>query len=182
MQQLNLNRHNKGHSIKRRQRGASLLEVISYLGVAAVVVIGAVSLLSQAFGSANANRALEEITAIRTNVKKIYMGQQAGYGTGSMNATLGTMNAFPSTLTVSGSTVTNSWNGGVVVTGATSSFTIRYDAVPKDVCASIVSAQGSTGFISVAVNGGGALTPPITPSAAGTACNTTSNSVVWTAN
>lgn len=182
MHHMNLNRDDMNVPLLHRQRGASLLEVISYLGVAAMVVIGAVSMLSQAFGSANSNRALEEITAIRTNVKKIYMGQQAGYGTGSMNATLGTMNAFPSTLTVSGSTVTNSWNGGVVITGATSSFTIQYDAVPKDVCASIISAQGGTGFLSVAVNGGGALTPPITPTAAGTACSGTSNSVVWTAN
>ncbi|MBC7413962.1 MAG: pilus assembly protein, partial [Herminiimonas sp.] len=39
-----------------RQRGASLLEGIAYLGIAAIVILGAVSLLTGAFGSAQSNR------------------------------------------------------------------------------------------------------------------------------
>jgi len=169
--------------IRHAQRGASLLEIIAYLGVAAVVVYGAVSLLTQAFGGANSNRALVEVTSLRTQVKKIYMGQAAGYGVGSMNAALVLQNAFPTTLTVTApSTVTNSWNGGVVLTGATTTFTISYASVPADVCSSLVSVQGGAGWTSIAVNGAAALTPPITPTAAGTACNVAANSIVWTTN
>lgn len=166
----------------RCQQGASLLEVISYLGVAAIVVIGAVALLTQAFGGANANRALEETVGLRTGIKKLYMGQSAGFGIGSLNATLAAASVFPSTLSVSGSTVTNAWNGAVTVTGATSTYDISYASVPKDVCASLVSAQGSQGWIQVAVNGAAAMTPPITPASAATACNVASNSIVWTGN
>lgn len=169
--------------IRHSQRGASLLEIIAYLGVAAVVVYGAVSLLSTAFGGANTNQALVEITSLRTQIKKIYMGQSAGYGTGSQNATLVLQSAFPSTLNVTApSTVTNSWNGAVSVTGATSTFTISYANVPANICSQLVSVQGGAGWISIAVNGAAALTPPITPAAAGSACNLSSNSIVWTAN
>lgn len=164
------------------QKGASLLEIVAYLGVASVVIIGAISMLTSAFGGANANRALEETVGLRTGIKKLYMGQAAGFGTGDLNSVLATAKVFPSTLTVNGSTVKNAWNGAVSVTGATSTFDISYASVPQDVCASLVGAQGSSGWISVAVNGAAALTPPITPAQAGTACNASSNTVVWTGN
>lgn len=165
------------------QWGASLVESIAFLGVAAVVVYGAVSLLSQAFGGANSNQALTEVISLRTQIKKIYMGQSAGYGVGSMNATLVLQNAFPSSLTVSApSTVTNAWNGAVVITGATATFSISYAGVPADICSNLVAVQGGTGWTSIAVNGAAALTLPITPTAAGTACNAASNTIVWTAN
>ena len=65
-----------------RQRGASLLEGIAYLGIAAIVVLGAVSLLTGAFGSAKANQTTEEVVAIRTAVRKLYIGQT--YPVGSL--------------------------------------------------------------------------------------------------
>lgn len=168
--------------VTRKQQGASLLESIAYLGVAAIVILGAVSLLTQSFASANTNRMLEEVVSIRTNVKRLYMGQSSGFGTDSLNSVLVTAKAFPSSMTISPpSTVTNSWKGAVVVTGATQTFTISYDAVPQDVCANSVGAQGGSGWTSIAVNGAAALTPPVTPAQAGAACNATTNTIVWTA-
>ena len=163
----------------RFQSGAGLLEAIAFLGIAAMVIYGAVSLLSSAFGGANANRAVSETVGLRTNIKKTYMGQSAGYGTGSLNAPLITAKQFPSTLAISGATVTNGWNGTVTVEGNTATFTITYTLVPQDVCSTLVAAQGSTGWISVAVNGAAAMLPPITPASAGTACNATNNTIAW---
>ena len=163
----------------RFQSGAGLLEAIAFLGIAAIVIYGAVSLLTSAFGGANANRAVNETVGLRTNIKKTYMGQPAGYGTGSLNVPLTTAKQFPSTLAVSGSTVTNGWNGNVTVDGNTATFTITYTMVPQDVCSTLVSAQGSAGWVSVSINGAAALLPPITPTAAGTACNATNNTIAW---
>lgn len=163
-----------------RQRGASLLEGIAYLGIAAIVILGAVSLLMGAFSSAQTNRSSEEVISIRTGVKKLYMGQSAAYGDGSLNAQLGTAKVFPTTLAVTGADVTNTWNGAVLVTGAGSNFTISYAAVPQDVCINLVS--GNTGWVNVAVNGGDAIAEfPVTPAAATTACSATANTIVWTA-
>lgn len=163
------------------QAGASMIEGVAFLGVAAIVLVTAVMMMTNAFSGANTNKALQEVTGIRTNVKKLYMGQAAGFGTGSLNATLSTAKQFPSTLSVSGATVNNAWNGAVTITGNTSTFDISYAAVPQEVCTNLVSAQGSSGWNAVAVNGAAALTPPITPTQAGTACNAATNTIVWTA-
>jgi hypothetical protein len=162
------------------QRGASLLEAIAYLGIAAIVILGAVSLLTSAFGSANTNRSHGELTSLRTNVKKLFMGQADGYGSSDLTATLISAKVYPSSLFVSGSTVKNSWNGAVTVTGVNNMFTITYAAVPKDVCVSLVS--GGNDWVSVKVNSGTDAAPPITPAAAGAACNSDSNTIGWTAN
>jgi len=167
----------------RRQRGASLLEGIAYLGIAAIIILGAVSLLISAFSGADTNRLLQETTAIRTSVKKLYMGQSASYGTASLNTDLIAANAFPTTLAVSGANVTDAWNGAVDVTGATSQFTISYALVPKDVCINALAA--SSGWIKLTVNGNDIATFPITPTVATANCDNSVNSantIVWTAN
>jgi PilS N terminal len=116
-------------SPSRRQRGVSLLEAIAYLGVAATIIVGAVALLSSAFSGARSNRAQEELTAISTGVKRLYMSQPGSFGTGSLNATLITAKVFPSTLAVDAGNVSNAWNGAVTVTGNTTVFDISYAEV-----------------------------------------------------
>lgn len=166
-----------------RQRGASLLEGIAYLGIAAIVVLGAVSLLTSAFGSAQSNRTSEEVTAVRTAVRKLYMGQP--YTAGPLNASALQAGVFPSTLkTQPPGAVINSWGGNVVLTGAGSTFTISYGAMPLDVC--IATLSSASGWTQVAVNGAAAITTfPITPdiAAGATGCTNAAagNAVVFTA-
>jgi hypothetical protein len=163
----------------RRQRGVSLLEAIAYLGVAATIIVGAVALLSNAFSGARANRAQEELTAISTGVKRLYMSQAGAFGTGSLNETLANAKVFPSTLAVAGADVLNAWNGAVVVTGNTTVFDISYANVPQDVCIELLSTTSQ--FISVSANGGAPLTPPVTVAQAGGQCtDAQANTVVWT--
>ena len=167
-----------------RQHGASLLEVIAYLGIAAMVVLGAVSLLTGAFGSARANQAAEEMVGIRTAVRKLYLGQS--YPTGSLDSTLLTVNAFPGTLArdTTANTVSNSWGGSVAVTGAGGTFTIAYSAVPRDVCVNMLS--GASGWTQVKQGSGTPATVfPVTAAAAADVCSVTGaagNNLVFTAN
>src|SRR5450830_2049931 len=65
----------RSDSALHRQHGASLLGGIAYLGIAAIVVIGAISLLTGAFSSAKSNQANEEVIGLRTAVRKLYIGQ-----------------------------------------------------------------------------------------------------------
>ena len=160
-----------------RQAGASLLEAIAFLGVAATIIVGAVALLSTAFSSARSNRSHEEVMAISTGVKRLFMSQAGSYGTAVLTEALANAKIFPSTLAVNGDTVLNAWNGAVVVTGVTSTFTISYAAVPQDVCVELVA--DSAQWIGVAVNGT-TLTPPILVAAASGACNLAANTIVWT--
>jgi hypothetical protein len=163
-----------------RQRGASLLEAIAYLGIAALVVIGAIALLSGAFSSANTNAVSEQVSAIQTGVKKLYSGQAANYN-GLTNLVLANAGVFPASLAAASSTgtIVNTWNGNVTVVGTNTDFTITYTAVPQSVCVNAVSAGG--GWTSITVNGS-ALTLPATPADASTACTsaTAGNTIIWT--
>lgn len=164
----------------RRQHGVSLLEAIAYLGVAATIIVGAVALLSNAFSGARANRAQEELTAISTGVKRLYMSQAGAFGTGNLNEALAGAKVFPSTLAVAGTDVLNAWNGAVTVVGNTTVFDISYANVPQEVCIELLSSTSQ--FISVAANGAAALTPPVTlAQASGQCTDPRSNTVVWTA-
>lgn len=164
-----------------RQRGASLLESIAFLGIAAVVILGAVALLLGSFSGANTNRSHQEVSSIRTGVKKLFMGQSASYGTSSLNATLVAAKVFPSTLAVDATgNVLNAWNGAVSVDGATANFTISYANVPKDVCINLATVNGD--WLALEINGT-AQTLPVAPTAAEAACSSaSSNDLVWTAN
>ncbi|MEC5215866.1 Tfp pilus assembly protein PilW [Actimicrobium sp. GrIS 1.19] len=172
-------------AILSRQRGASLLEGIAYLGIAAIVILGAVSLLTGAFSSAQSNRVSEEIVSIRTGVKKLYSSQSSGYGTADLNATLVSAKVFPSTLTATAAgAATNSWGGSVTVTGATSTFNIVYTGVPQDVCINALS--GATGWASITGNANAAITTfPVTPADAAAACSVSTsagNTITWASN
>jgi len=174
------------HSTPRRmQRGASLLEGIAYLGIAAIVVIGAIALLNTAFSSANSNELNSELSAIQTASRKLFMTTQGNYGSADFTTTLVTAKGFPQTLVAaSDGTVTNPWAGTVAVAPGTpnTEFTITYTQVPADVCVNALTST-TTGWVSVTGPADKqAHTPPITPAVAQTACGSAGGTVVWTSN
>ena len=164
-----------------RERGASLLEGIAYLGIAAIVVLGAVSLLTNAFGSAKANQTTEELTALRTAVRKLYAGQP--YTNGTLQTALITANAIPNTLVQDGAGgITNTWAGAVTLTGASAStFTIAYAGVPKDVCVAVVSGANGWARISNGTAAQDITTFPATIANATALCSAATNTVTFTA-
>nr|WP_321816643.1 MULTISPECIES: type 4 pilus major pilin [unclassified Paraburkholderia] len=169
---------------REMQRGASLLEAIAYLGIAAIVVIGAVALMNGAFNSASTNELAEQVNAIQSGVKKLYMGQTNGY-TGIDNGVLASAGVFPSTIPASSSgTATNAWGGTVTVaagaaTGGTAgTFTIVYTSVPQAVCINALTAGGS--WVSVGTDVGTENTVPVPPSTAKSDCANSSNTITWT--
>lgn len=166
---------------RSRQRGASLLEGIAYLGIAAIVILGAVSLLTSAFGNAQSNRAVEEVVALRTAARKMYSGQ--GYPTNTMKTSMIAAKAVPGTLVVdtTAGTITNSFGGSVAIAGVAgnASFTITYSSVPKDVCVNMLS--GASGWTSVAQGATSITASPLTADNATTICSAPTNDVVFTA-
>lgn len=164
-----------------KQRGASLLESIAYLGVAAIVIVGAIALLGSAFSSANTNKLTQELNAIQTGTRKLYMGQMNDYGNKDMNANLIAAKVFPGTLTPgTGSAVSNTWGGSVTVTGTGQTFTVVYTQVPKEVCINTLTAGGN--WISAKLSDkGGDLPYPVTPDVATANC-TDNASITWKSN
>jgi hypothetical protein len=168
---------------RRLQKGASLLEGIAYLGIAAIVVIGAIALLNTAFSSANSNELNSELSAIQTATRKLFMTTQGNYGSADFTEALVAAKGFPQTLVASGTAVANAWGGSVAVAPTTSGsqFTITYTNVPSDVCLTALTST-TDGWVSVKVGSGGATNPPFTPAAAKTACGSGPTTMVWTSN
>lgn len=168
-------------NMKRKQAGATILEAIAYLGIAAVVIIGALSLFGSGLSGADTNKAMEELTGIRSGTKSFFTGQ-AGYGTSGtlLNGALITAKVIPGTMSVSGTNITNAWGGAVNVTSTGTAFTIQTDLVPQDVCAKITSAAGGSGWMGISVNGA-AMTMPTTSTSAAAACNAATNTIIFTA-
>ena len=164
----------------RKQAGASLLEILAYLGVASVVIAGAVSLLGSAMSGADTNKVISEVNGLRVGVKSLFAGQN-NYGATSLNTLLINAKAVPATLQTNAAagTITNVWNGAVVITGSTQNFTISYASVPQDACIKLAS-MSINSVQGVSVNGA-ALALPVTAAAASGACVAT-NTVLWTAN
>lgn len=170
---------------RRLQKGASLLEGIAYLGIAAIVVIGAIALLNTAFSSSNANDVNSQLSAIQTATRKLFMTTQGNYGAvgTDITPTLILAKGFPQTLSTSGGVVTTSWGGTVTTkTNATSTdeFDVTYTAVPPDVCVNALTST-TTGWEYVVGPGDKQQhQPPIDPPTAKLACGNSAGSVAWT--
>lgn len=163
-----------------KQRGASLLESIAYLGVAAIVIVGAIALLGSAFSSANTNRLTQELNAIQTGTRKLYMGQMNNYGAGDMNPNLIAAKVFPGTLTPADKgAVSNTWGGTVKVTGTGQTFTVAYSQVPKEVCINTLTAGGN--WKSAMLDGKNEMPYPISPDTATANC-TDNATITWKSN
>ena len=167
---------------KNAQHGASLLEAVAYLGIASLVLVGAVSLVSGAFNAAETNRASEEFVALRTASKKLFSGQ---IYPANMVPVLIAAKGVPGTLTVNGTgataTISNGFGGAVTVAGTAgtppNTFTISYANVPPEVCIGIIS--GASGWTAVRV-GTTNVTLPTNASAAQTACGTAATTLAMT--
>jgi len=60
------------------QRGMTLIELIAALGVAAVVIVGALSLYQSADSSQKSNELLSGITSVRGAIRQLFGGQYSG--------------------------------------------------------------------------------------------------------
>lgn len=164
-----------------RQAGMTLIEIIVVLAIGALIIGGALSLYSNASSSQSSNQLNSDLTAIRASVKSLY-STQGGYGTASLNSVLINAKKVPTTMSVSGTTISHALNGTLAVAGATSNFTMTVTAIPTDVCVALLSA--ASGFSSIQVGSNAARTSfPISPANASTDCAAAATqTIVFTAN
>ena len=158
---------------RRYRRGFSLFGVLLALTLAAVAIVGAVSLYNAARESANRSQALALLNQLRANVESVYAGAPS-YGSDSdLIATIDRRGGIPdSARVVSGRTVQirHPFGGLVTVTGgpggATNQFRIVFKDVDDEVCAALGDAyagrsRARAGIVSLTVNGT-VLTSPVT--------------------
>ena len=158
---------------RRYRRGFSLFGVLLGLTLAAVAIVGAVSLYNAARESANRSQALTLLNQLRANVESVFAGAPS-YGNGTnLIATIDRRGGIPdSARVVSGNTVQirHPFGGQVTVTGgpggAANQFRIAFNDVDDEVCAALGDAyagrsRARAGIVSLTINGT-ALTSPVT--------------------
>jgi type II secretory pathway pseudopilin PulG len=179
----------------KKQAGVTLLEVLAYLGIAAVIIVGAISMFGSAQGSAQTNDLLSQTVGLRSNVKTISAGQASygastypatGSGTQLMNQVLIQGKAVPSTLrplSIAPWDINNSFGGKVLVDGSASDFWIAYTNIPQEVCVKV--APQSSGWVGVRINNNAEIaldTTSLTPAQAAAQCTAgATNTIVWRA-
>lgn len=167
---------------RRSQLGATLIEAVAFLGIAALILLGAVALFTSAFSSARSNSLTEEVTAIQSSIRATYgTGLQMQTNLAAGVAGLVQANALPSTLQVDAANkVTNAWGGTVTVAwdAANSAAQITYAGVPKSAC--IASLANSGTFATVSTDTHTATqAAPLSAANAIAACGSNTNTVNW---
>lgn len=158
---------------RRYWRGFSLFGVLLGLTLAAVVIVGAVSLYNAARKSANRSQALTLLNQLRANVESVFAGAPSYGNNTNLIATVDRRGGIPDSARVmSGNTVQirHPFGGLVTITGGpggvTNQFRIVFRDVDDEVCAAMGDAyagrtRARAGIVSITVNGT-TLASPVT--------------------
>jgi hypothetical protein len=167
---------------KSRQSGATILEYIIYTVLALGVFAGIAVFAVNANTNSNALGLTKNLTGTQIAVKNFYNG--TGYGTGSLNAALITAGTvLPSDWILSTPNIQSQSNTAIVITGATTTFTLAVSKLSRAICQQIVASSSGAQWSSVTI---GATTPitittwPISQSAVSTPCAAGNVTVTFT--
>jgi len=170
---------------KRTLRGLTLMEALLFLGLAAVVIVGAFALYNNASSSANMNQARTELQTYIGGVRSLYATSN-DFSTANTELVI-SANIAPSAAvgTDSGGdpALINPWGGLTIIAGQTRSFTVEFEDIPDEACTAMLSSGliDAGTITSMAANGGTSYTAAITPAVAISECSAGDNAVIFTA-
>lgn len=165
-----------------RQRAVTLMELIASVAIMAILVVGALALYGSANVSSQTTQVARDLTGVLSATKSLFSGQ-FDYSTASLNSTLITAKAIPSSWPVSGSTIKHQLNGAVTITGkGVNGFSVALDTIPQGVCVKLLPNVSNSGWDSVVVGTTTITTFPISPVTAAAACSGATNTITFNEN
>lgn len=143
----------KINTFRTRQKGLTLIELIAGLAIVAAVVVGALSLFGTTSSAQKAMQMTTEIQGIRSAMGKLYSGTGT-YGGSSgtatnLNSVLINAGKIPTTLKVSGTTISHGFGGDVNVMGADRFYYIAISGMPQEACMEVAGGSGTWDAITV---------------------------------
>lgn len=166
----------------RRTKQAGFMSIDALLWtIFAVVVLGFIAYAGfKALGGTDSTVELSNITTIMSNTKQLK--SRAGYGASGTNL-IPSLIAIDGTgnMGVSGSTVTNQWNGAVTSVSNGMTYTLTITNVPKSACISLATLVAKDNQTTTRINGGSAISGEVLTAAATTSCSGDTNTLAWTA-
>ena len=158
---------------RRYRRGFSLFGVLLGLGLAAVVIVGAVGTYNAARESANRSAALTLLSQLRANIEAAYAGAPSYGNNADLVPSIDRRGGIPGGARVvvgSKTTIRHPFGGAVTVTGGpggeTNRFRIAFEDVDDAICAALGDAfagrsRARAGLVEMVVNGT-TLASPVT--------------------
>lgn len=170
------------------QSGLTMIEAVAFLGIAGLVMAGALAMYNSARTSTDVAQVTDEFFSLKENTEHLFTGS-SGYVSTNVIGALINAKKIPASLTVSGTAVTNEWGGDVEIGNGIAEFRITYDKVPKGVCVGMlpgITAPGGWGGYNVVATGaavGVKVASPgkIAPDVASNICLENSKVSIWTA-
>lgn len=166
-------------STPHKQRGFLSVDGVMWI-MLVTIALGFIAWMGyKMLGNSDATIEQSNITSIIANTKKLK--GSSGYGASGTNL-VPSLIAIDGTgsMGVSGSTLTNQWNGAVTLVSAGMSFTITENNVPKAACITLATKISKDKQTTTSINGGTASSGEVLPASATTSCSNDSNSISWT--
>ena len=180
----------------KEEAGRSMVEMLGVLAIVGVLSIGGISGYSKAMAKYKVNKTLDQVSMLVTNIRTTY-GNQSAYTGLTPSALISYELVDREMYHSSTSKLVNPYNGNVTVAAAGTgdvSFTVTYEGLPREACASIASSNwgdsAASGLVSMQINDSdehtwttsGTYALPIPFSTAGTECSGTGNAnkIKWT--
>lgn len=163
-------------------RGLTLMEALLFLGLAAIVIVGAFALYNNASSTTKMNQAKTHLQTYIGGVKSLYSSQNS-YAT--VTTALVVNAGIAPSEAVDGTTLISPWGTNTTVLGNSGNpreFRVTFEDVPRDACTALLSAalieQGTVFEMGVGSN---LSDTEIDPGTANTMCASNQNDVVFVA-
>jgi len=167
----------KKHHNLAKQRGFSTLDLGIWIVAAGVLGAVAFSVATGVLGGAQSQSLVQYTTSIANDVRKL--GSSGSYGTNTaLNQVLIDNQKIPSAFQVTGTTITHTLDGDLIITGKNRRFVITLTGLDKEACTDVVTSS-ATGFERIFVDTAtsapavvttGGSVAPLTPIEASTLC------------
>ncbi len=163
-------------------RGLTLMEALLFLGLAAIVIVGAFALYNNGSSTVKMNQAKTQLQTYIGGVQSLYSAQN-DYST--LTTALVINAGIAPSEAIDGTALVGPWGTATTVTGNSSTpreFRVTFEGIPKDACTALLSAslieQGTVFKMGV---GSTLSTTEIDPAAANAMCASDANDVVFVA-
>jgi prepilin-type N-terminal cleavage/methylation domain-containing protein len=168
------------HSTKRKARGFTLIELMIVLVIIAVAALFILGRSATARDDSEVNAETANVAHIIAKTEQLRSGGSFGAAGTNLVPLLINKEAFPKSMSISGTTVSHGWNGAVTIVSTGPSFSVTYAAVPKKVCSSMAVNQSQTGSVSTKINAATAVVGAVSAVTADTDCSAATNTITWT--
>lgn len=124
-----------------QRRGATLLEAMAFLAIAAFVILGGISMFENVMNDTNLNTTVQNTTSLVTAIKRNFTTSYSTLSWTALGSGTGNLNVVPNTWPATGTgNRKNSFGGDVTLTATASNFTFGFTYIPQKVCAQLAAA------------------------------------------